>query len=453
VLLFEEEKIKAVLKNLETLGSIKDQELLQLLKQRVDFKLMNLKEVIWGRGKNLSSGLEESFSNKAYVSTLRTAEIIKDLTAFDWNRAAVQMHKTPPANLEEMRSIPLLQGQAGLIEEDKNSTLRGQIEYIKENISSLTVLEGIREEIPVEKMDWDKLEKLISQEERRRIEKKEETRAEEKPAEKLKSLVENLSPIGKQKDHIIALMMKNAMPMALKEAQNLSFFLKNEQQLGHQIKEMIQCLEECSDKEVQKGAAQVKGLLKQISQDMKRGSAEINKTWDDIGKVLREAHSRTELLEDRTKLQFRNNMEKLLDSLEIQSQLNKSDTVFQLPFFMNQQVKNLQIYIMNRKKGSRKIDPENMSVLLNFETEHMGNINIYVGVTHKKVVMKMGVKSQADKKIMEAHGRNMQALLESLGYELKEMSFRVEEEQHILSSIKELEETYKPVKHFLDIRI
>ncbi|ABR47018.1 hypothetical protein Amet_0793 [Alkaliphilus metalliredigens QYMF] len=269
----------------------------------------------------------------------------------------------------------------------------------------------------------------------------------------LNQMLEKLQHAGVNREHIVSLLLKNAIPLNLKEVQSLSLLLKNQEQVGHQIGAMVKELAGNQQEEIKEIHHKMQDLLQEISSQVKSGKVQNERPYEKIAELIKELEGKQHLLDEQTKGRLQQTSDKLLESLEIQGRLNKEDMVLQLPFLMENQFKNLQIYVMNQKKGSKKIDPKNMSVLLNFDTNHMGNMNIYVAVNGKNVVMKMGVIQGEDQKLIEAYEKQLHGLFEALGYELKDLSYRVEKEQHILTMMDEVNQENGVQRNALDIRI
>jgi len=247
--------------------------------------------------------------------------------------------------------------------------------------------------------------------------------------------------------------MKNAMPLTLKEVQNLSFFLSNQRQIGHQLDEILNLIDKNENTEVIRIAGELKKVISKINGNIKEGRQIEGRPYEDFSKLLKELESKSSFLTKEDKETLQKVGEKLLDSLELQLQLNREDTVLQLPLMMSEYLKNLQIYVMRDKKGSKKINPKDMSILLNFDTNNMGNVNIYVAVNYKNIVMKMGLANEEDRNLIEKYSAELGKHLEELGYDLKDLSFRISDDNHILSMADEMEKKNPKIKRLLDVRI
>lgn len=280
------------------------------------------------------------------------------------------------------------------------------------------------------------------------------TSSAEEVVDSMKGIVDALKQISPaRRDSIISLLMKNSMPLTLKEVQSMSFFLNNQRQIGNQLDEILDLVDENSNVEIIKLADELKKTLTKMDKDIKEGKQVGERPYEEFSKLLRELESKSTFLSTPEKSHLQKSGEKLLDSLELQLHLNREDTLLQLPLMMGDQLKNLQMYIMRDKKGSKKIDPKNMSVLLNFDTNNMGNVNIYVAVNYKNIVMKMGLSNKEDQNLVETYSKELGKYLEDLGYDLKDLSFRVDEDNNILSMVEETEGSHRTLKKLLDVKI
>ena len=276
----------------------------------------------------------------------------------------------------------------------------------------------------------------------------------EEIVDKMKDMVDMLKHISPEgKNTIISLLMKNAMPLTLKEVQNLSFFLSNQRQIGHQLDEILNLIDKNENTEIIKISGELKQVVNKINKNVKEGKQIEEEPYKEVASLLKELENKSSFLtkEDREALQ--KSGEKLLDSLEMQLQLNREDMVLQLPLIMNEHLKNLQIYIMKDKKGRKRIDPKNMSILLNFDTNNMGNVNIYVAVNYKNIVIKMGLADKEDQNLIEKYSNELGKHLEGLGYNLKDLSFRISDDNHIFSMVDEVGEKEPGIKRLLDVRV
>ena len=236
-----------------------------------------------------------------------------------------------------------------------------------------------------------------------------------KIVDKMKDMIDILKQISpERKNTIISLLMKNAMPLTLKEVQNLSFFLNNQRQIGHQLDEILNLIDKNKNTETIRIAEELKRAINRINGHIKEGKQIEERPYEEFSRLLRELENKSSFLTREDKEAFQKSGEKLLDSLELQFQLNREDTVLQFPLMMNEHLKNLQIYIMKDKKGRKRLI-QNMSILLNFDTNNMGNVNIYVAVNYKNIVMKMGLANREDQNLIEKYSGELEEHLKDLG--------------------------------------
>jgi len=339
--------------------------------------------------------------------------------------------------------------------------LKKSLDRISDNLTSDMIQVAIDEGTAVEKLSLNKLAHMIDSSKTDGLKKDKGTESvltttsdSSEVVNTMKGMVDALKQITpERRDSIISLLMKNAMPLTLKEVQNLSFFLSNEKQIGQQLEEILDLIHKNSNAEIVKLAEELKQNLTKLNVNIKEGKQVSERPYEEFSKILRDLESKSSFLSSGERLGLQKSGQKLLDSLELQLHLNREDTLLQLPLMMGDQLKNLQMYIMRDKKGSKKIDPKNMSVLLNFDTNNMGNVNIYVAVNYKNIVMKMGLGNRDDQNLVEDYSKDLENYLKDLGYDLKDLSFRVDDDNHILSMIEETEGNHRSMKKLLDVKI
>lgn len=479
----ETEKINSILDTVKDLQLIDEKQLLQLIRKGADFKLGNLQLLtIKGSGKEeveLQLRGVDNTTKTLYHNHIRAIQSLSQLKTLDMDTIAYHINNKLPNSINGLLHSQLTMGgrrleapQKTVIKEYviRNAEVLGvrgsstdveaakalmknnialhkgsfmqlykmnsHIENIKNNLSSHTIRQLTAGTMSMEDMDIETLSALSKGK-----------------TSKSFDFLQNLGNIGQQKETILTMLMKNAIPMNLKEIHNLELFLNNKQQIAMETDKILRLLEKSNDKELKDLETKVKRFLGEVTEAMRSGKVDAEKTYQQLGKWMKEVEAKVHLFGEAEREAFQKSNDNLKDSISLQNQLNKEDTVLQLPVMMENQLKNLQIYIMNKKKSNKKIDPNNMSILLNFDTNHMGNVNIYTGVNHKKVVMKIGIKNQSDKNFFEVNKKHIEELLTGLGYELKEMTFRVEEEQNLLTMAEEIVEDNKPIRSFLDIKI
>ena len=281
-----------------------------------------------------------------------------------------------------------------------------------------------------------------------------DSRSLAKLAETMTSL-QSLAGEESRKDSLLSLLVKNAVPLSLQEVRQMDLFLQNRNQVGQLIGQLMGLLEEQSEKAdhpARQAAEQLSRLMQQAGEQMKNGKGPDPELYRETARILRNLEPAMEQMNPAAREALSQTGERLLNSLELQSQLNKEDTVYQLPFMLNGQMQNMQLYFLNQRKN-KKIDPRDMTVLLNFDTQHMGNLTVFVGVKYKKVVMKIGVQKLEDKEWIDTHRNQLEEVMAAMDYEIKDLAYRVEEEHHLMSLADDIQE-FRGVRHGqLDLRI
>ena len=465
------EKLNMIFDKLDNLQEIEETTIIDSLKNKIEVSIDNLyklknsitKNIIRGEGR-LSTLANRAYETMAYQPSRVTRDDIrqmqpgiKDLLRGFGMEITENLMKTAEEliyrglevskeNIDQVQGVKIaLHGLKDILDYEKTALIiKSGVEVEKENVM---VLNKIAREITenIARENTDEIHQLAQGEET--------SINTSQRFLNMKGLIEGIALFKDKKEALLPLLIKNSLPINLKQISNMQLLLSNKDQIAPETQKILKLLERSDRKELREIEGKFKGFLKATSIEMKSGKFDIERTYNELAKWIREIENKAYLFNKTEKEALGKIGERLKDSLDLQNQLNRNDTMFQLPIMMENQLRNLQIYIMNKKRNSRKIDPNDMSVLLNFETNNMGNINIYTSINHKKVNMKIGVKNHRDRKIFEKNSHLIGELLSKIGYELRDMSFRVEEDQDLLSMAGELAGWNRPIRSLLDIKI
>lgn len=457
-----QQQVKSILSRLAATGKIQDQELLLLVEKGVNFPLSAIEEIL--------PGAEKAPASEAYGYTSKLVGMMNQLRNLDLSTIAYHMQHRLPLTLESLsvprpvEVVPVTQesltrlqelgfnGVAGREQEVIRALIGNQLTINRGNVQRMFEIEGkvntilhqlsnqgvqraFNQGIRLEKMDVDQLFNYMHQEQGGAVQ----------------QLISQLPSLNKWGSGLLAMAMKNGMPVTLQELQQLKQFTQNQNQLGHQLKDLVDLLEK--DAYFKGEAQQLKGIVKSISQGLKQGINQQQEFEDQLSKAISQVTAKLSSTEGPQREAIERGISQLNEALELQNKLNQQSIVLQYPHILGEQMKNLQIYVMNEKRGSRKIDPKNMSVLLNMDTNHMGIVNVYVGVTNKQVIMKIGVEKKQYQQVIEEEKGKIQGLMDALGYEVKELTFRVNEDNNVLDLVEMVEEKLRGNRHYIDITI
>ncbi len=462
----EQEQVKDILGNLKLTGEIQDKDLLLLLNTKMDFKLSDIQRILFGEAKQ---SIDEGYGH-----TVKMISLLNQMKTVGYNTIVQHLNQGQPLTLESLamnqanqliHPIPLKFSQlqaAGLSIDDQNHVelakalvsndmgltegnvkrifdIQGRIQFIRTNMTSQFLQKGLEQGLQFEKLDIDRLVAHMNQYRRNQV--------------NVQTIVKELPQISQDSGNLLAMLLKNGIVPNLKELQQLSHFTNNQQQLGQQIKELIQLLEEGGSQQFAEEVKGMKQMVRDLTQGLREGKINLEEFEKEIARALGQLSEKAESTGFSNKDELHKEMNKLIQAVQTQNNLNHRDLVLQFPVMMDNQLKNLQIYVLNEKKGGKKIDPNNMSILLNMDTNHLGNVNVYVGVAQRQVTLKVGVALKKYKELIEDQALQIKALLEKIGYDVKELTFRVEEEVNLMTTIDAVEEKQRDIRHFIDMMI
>lgn len=344
-------KIEEIKKDLDILGKIKDEDLLLLIKNNEDFTIKSIKEII---NTNLfnRTNIEEKTLNKAiYISNIFNSlgeELSSKLVSFTLNKYGSPTLENLFMSKQEINTSGESIVPVDTIEE-------GSIfqEYIKAR-NSLTVniiKESIKESKSLENMPLYELNNYIQ----RKVNRYRESQR----------LIEEIKDIRGNEERILPTILKNGLPMTIKEIKEIKSLLDN-----------LNYANNGEDKENSHGLINISN---NSSMDMNQER------------------------EERPKQ----------DYIEIEKVIDK-DLVIQLPVDIDEKNKDLNIIIPDINKG---IDKDNMSFYLNLETNKLGSVKIEIKVVGREVQVNIN------------EGNSLRENLNLLAEELNKLGYRLDLDQ------------------------
>ncbi|WP_313568993.1 DUF6240 domain-containing protein [Acetoanaerobium noterae] len=163
---------------------------------------------------------------------------------------------------------------------------------------------------------------------------------------------------------------------------------------------------------------------------------------------MKETEEIVKTLKKEDKEIFEKYLRQMSEYIKESSKLPKEESMLQIPFYMNQEGSQANVFVKTPKKKD-KIDPEDMSILMDLSTKGLGNLGFYLKVEHKSI----SVKISAGENVLSSIKNEMTSLenlLQNIGYELKKVELSGDEDTAKISFV---EETARQLPSGLDLKV
>lgn len=111
----------------------------------------------------------------------------------------------------------------------------------------------------------------------------------------------------------------------------------------------------------------------------------------------------------------------LISQVKVAQDINKF-AFAQIPIRYEQDSKNAQLYVLKRD-GKKRIDPENATLLISLDTQHMGVVESLIKVTGKDVTLQMRMDGEDKIMVFKENTFELYNLLKEVGYKLSDARF------------------------------
>ena len=180
------------------------------------------------------------------------------------------------------------------------------------------------------------------------------------------------------------------------------------------IKEIAKEADEIDFKEIKDITRRIEQTLKEHTNLTKDSMRE---NISNIYKDFREMEKLVSQSERPDKEGIKKQLENLADNIRNTQKMSSSNEMVQVPFNMNGESNNANVYARRKKNKKGKIDPQDMSLLIDLNTKNLGKMGFYIKVENKKLSIKVSGNSKSMEKI-KSSVNSLDNNLSSLGYNI-----------------------------------
>lgn len=136
-----------------------------------------------------------------------------------------------------------------------------------------------------------------------------------------------------------------------------------------------------------------------------------------INNEIKNIQKSLETSDSPNKPQINEYLKNLTDEIRQTRMLTKQDEMLQIPFYMNGDQSNANVYAKTKKNAKGKIDPDDMSVLIDLNTKNLGKVGFYIKANGKKLSLKISAENTSISKLRQSINM-LDTSLSDGGYEL-----------------------------------
>lgn len=208
-------------------------------------------------------------------------------------------------------------------------------------------------------------------------------------------------------------------------------------------------IEQSRERDFGELSKKLEGLVRLMSESPKGNKEEQQAYINQIYSNLKEAEELVKSSKREDKDIFQRYMKELTENIKETHRLKESSSMIQIPFYMNGEGSNANVYAKTKGKGKKGIDPEDMSILMDISTKALGKLGFYIKVEGKEIRLKVSGDSPYLKD-MKSDAESLGNLLEVSGYNLKSMDISSKGED---LKVEFVEDTAGEISTGLDVKI
>ena len=113
------------------------------------------------------------------------------------------------------------------------------------------------------------------------------------------------------------------------------------------------------------------------------------------------------------------------NSIKFFNEISTYEAFVQIPLKINNQKTSGDLYIMKRKKGKSGINPNDFSLFISLNTSSLGNIDSFIQVKNKNVMLNFAVENNAIFDIIKDNYKYIYEGLNQKGFKLVDLNYRL----------------------------
>lgn len=185
-------------------------------------------------------------------------------------------------------------------------------------------------------------------------------------------------------------LLKLNKPLTFKNIGILDKLTFESGKISEQIKELTTVLPE-------KSAPKLLALLKGFDIKSFETKDGVKMYFDELMTELKATHDTS------ASSRVKQSVEQLMESIQFLERDQEDISWLQMPIQMNQQLKNVDVYLKHDKKTGKKMTKDNAKILVALNTDYLDLVQAVIQVNNKKLNIQFNVQHESVKKLIEAH--------------------------------------------------
>jgi hypothetical protein len=245
---------------------------------------------------------------------------------------------------------------------------------------------------------------------------------EAKTATQTQEFVKNLGKLASVEPTTLLWMKNNQIPLTVSNIETIQNFMKDAFYFGEQMDHF--------SKQVKEKLGKAEGLKNAITKtdlsELKAGKS-VTEVLEDLEKEVSAVKREAIDLPEQQRQSLWKQADNLEKAIQLQKQVQKDETLYQIPIQLSSGLANMNLYVMNNKEGDGKLSEKDMKVFLSMKTETLGTVQIYMKLTDKNVSFQINTDQADATRFLQANQMALQANIEKLGYMVGRMNYGQEQ--------------------------
>ncbi|MBF8984300.1 hypothetical protein IZY60_12200 [Lutibacter sp. B2] len=231
----------------------------------------------------------------------------------------------------------------------------------------------------------------------------------------------------------IIFMLQHKMKVNLMNATNINNIINKDNTLTDQFNSLLKLLDDSGvDLEIIKELKNIHMELK----DSKKVKLPIAENLKKIYSTLNSIETFLESVNNTKKGTITNEIVNLKSSLDFINKINQFQTYFQMPVMINNEMKNLELFIEHKKNKKKKLNPKDIRIFIALDTNNLDYVHALIEIKDKDITCNFRFVTDDAKLIVKKYEKILMDALKKYDFQRVNLNYVVSQDKMSILNIE-----------------
>ncbi len=247
----------------------------------------------------------------------------------------------------------------------------------------------------------------------------------------------------------IIFLLKNGLKINLKNATALNDIILRQFPLAKQFEEIVENLSK--DQKTMTLGKSLSETLSKMQDALMNGKSEFTEALKDLYTKAEMVKLKLMSFESEQNKDIVKQLENFKNSIDFLGKINPLQTFLQVPLEMGNGHRNLDLFVIQERGKSKKINPQDVKILVSLDTRNMEFVQALIEIKEKSITCNFRTVNEHAQQLIQTHQKKLEQGLEKYGFTSIYFHYAItQSEMHLMNSLRR-EKTKN--HHSIDLKV